>query len=100
MVSFSKQLMIFMNDKAITFDHFHLNEKNIKFSQLASHTGSKAEETTKHLFQQFGLLLMRGNAALILSWTPFHVDGAVDGDQDSSLLFIPVNDNTYYWGQG
>jgi hypothetical protein len=49
--------------------------------QLASHTG-REEETTKHLFQRLSLLLMRGNAALILNRTPIHVAAEVDGDQD------------------
>ena len=39
--------------------------------QLASHTGRRDEETTRYLFQRLGLLLMRGNAALILNRTPF-----------------------------
>ena len=50
--------------------------------QLASHTGKDAEETTRHLFQRISLLLMRGNAALILNRISSHADAAVDGDQD------------------
>jgi hypothetical protein len=50
--------------------------------QLASHTGREEEETTRHLFQRLSLLLMRGNAALILNRTPIHVAAEVDGDQD------------------
>jgi hypothetical protein len=50
--------------------------------QLASHTGREEEETTRYLFQRLSLLLMRGNAALILNRTPFHVSAEVDGDQD------------------
>ena len=49
--------------------------------QLASHTREE-EETTRYLFQRLSLLLMRGNAALILNRTPFHVSAEVDGDQD------------------
>jgi hypothetical protein len=50
--------------------------------QLASHTGKEADESIKHLFQRLGILLMRGNAALILNRTPTHADAEVDGDQD------------------
>ena len=46
--------------------------------QLASHT----EETSRHLFLRLGLLLMLGNAALILNRTPSHFDAVVDGDLD------------------
>ena len=49
--------------------------------QLASQTGKDAEETTRHLFQRISLLLMRGNAALILNRISSHADAAVDGDQ-------------------
>ena len=50
--------------------------------QLASHTGREEEEITRCLFQRLSLLLMRGNAALILNRTPFHVEAEVDGDED------------------
>ena len=50
--------------------------------QLASHTGKEADEQIKHLFQRMGILLMRGNSALILNRTPRHADAEVDGDQD------------------
>ena len=50
--------------------------------QLASHTGKEADEQIKYLFQRLGILLMRGNSALILNRTPIHVDAEVDGDQD------------------
>ena len=50
--------------------------------QLASHASKDAEEQTRHLFQRLSLLLMRGNAALILNRTPVHADAVVDGDQD------------------
>ena len=50
--------------------------------QLASHTGREEEETTGYLFLRLSLLLMRGNVALILNKTPFHVEAEVDGDQD------------------
>ena len=50
--------------------------------QLASHTGKEAEEQIKYLFQRMGILLMRGNSALILNRTPTHVEPEVDGDLD------------------
>ena len=50
--------------------------------QLASHASKDAEEQTRYLFQRLSLLLMRGNAALILNRTPVHTDAVVDGDQD------------------
>jgi hypothetical protein len=49
---------------------------------LASHTGKEADVQIKHLFQSMGILLMRGNSALILNRTPRHADAGVDGDQD------------------
>ena len=53
--------------------------------QLASHSGKETDEQTKYLFQRLGILLMRGNSALILNKTPRHVDAEVDGDQDFDL---------------
>ena len=50
--------------------------------QLASHTGKEAAEQVKYFFQRLGILLMRGNSALILNRTPTHVEAEVDGDQD------------------
>ena len=38
--------------------------------QLARHTRREEGETTRHLFQRLSVLLMKGNAALILSRTP------------------------------
>jgi hypothetical protein len=38
--------------------------------QLASRTGKEADEQIKHLFQRLGILLMRGNSAIILKRTP------------------------------
>ena len=49
---------------------------------MASHTGKEAVEQSKHVFQRLGILLMRGNSALILNRTPRHADAEVDGDQD------------------
>ena len=50
----------------------------VQLVQLGKETG----EQTKHLFQRLGILLMRGNSALILNRTPTHVEAEVDGDQD------------------
>ena len=50
--------------------------------QLASHTGGAKDEVTRHLFQRLGVLLARGNAALILNRVPVYTDAIVDGDQD------------------
>ena len=50
--------------------------------QLARHTGSIESETVSHLYQSLSvsILLMKGNAALILSrdYPPQIVDGVVD----------------------
>ena len=46
--------------------------------QLASNTVKEADEQIKYLFQRMGILLMRGNSALILNRTPTHVDVEVD----------------------
>ena len=50
--------------------------------QLSSHTGGENEEVTRHLFQRLGVLLARGNAALILNRMPCHPDAIIDGDLD------------------
>ena len=50
--------------------------------QLSSHTGGEIEEITRHLFQRLGVLLARGNAALILNRMPCHPDAIIDGDLD------------------
>ena len=47
--------------------------------QLASHTGKETGEQTKYLFQRLGILLMRGNSALILNRIPTHVEAEVNG---------------------
>ena len=50
--------------------------------QLARHTGSLESEVTSHLFERMGILLMKGNAALILSrsldFPSQELDGVVD----------------------
>ena len=50
--------------------------------QLASHTGGDEEDTVRFLSQKLSILLMRGNAALILNQTPRFVCAAVDRDLD------------------
>jgi hypothetical protein len=52
--------------------------------QLASHTGKEVDEQIKHLFQRMGILLMRGNSALI-NRTPDYADAEVDGDLDFDI---------------
>ena len=52
--------------------------------QLASHTGKEVDEQIKHLFQRMGILLMRGNSALI-NRTPDYADAEVDGDLDFGI---------------
>ena len=49
--------------------------------QLANHTGKKADEQIKHLFQRMGIMLMRGNSALIINRIPNYADAEMDGDQ-------------------
>ena len=53
--------------------------------QLASHTGKEVDEQIKHLFQRMGILLMRGNSALIINRTPVYADAEVDGDLDFDI---------------
>ena len=50
--------------------------------QLASHTGKEVDEQIKHLFQRMGILLMRGNSALIIIRTPEYADAEDDRDLD------------------
>ena len=47
-------------------------------SSLARHTGEEETTTTKHLFQQLSLALVKENAALLNNRNP---DGAVEGDE-------------------
>ena len=52
--------------------------------QLARHTGREDGEVIRHLFQRLSILLMKGNAALILSRSPDLTQQEFDGDQDSN----------------
>ena len=50
--------------------------------QLASQTGQRTEETTRHLFQRLSVLLARGNATLIIHRDVNFADPSIDGDLD------------------
>ncbi len=50
--------------------------------QLARQTGREEEEAVRQLRQRLGVMLMKGNAALILSRTPTFALAEVDGDLD------------------
>ena len=50
--------------------------------QLASQSGQRYEETSRHLFQRLSILLNRGNSALITNRIPTSVDAIIDGDLD------------------
>ena len=60
--------------------------KKLDYFLTDSMISSLHSEQTRYLFQRLSLLLMRGNAALILNRTPVHADAdadaVVDGDQD------------------
>ena len=51
--------------------------------QLGRATGREGEETVRHLFQRLSVLLMKGNAALILGRIPAYAPQEVDGDRDT-----------------
>ena len=86
--------------------------------QLASHTGKEVDEQIKHLFQRMGILLMRGNSALIIIRTPEYADAEDDRDLDflenltihqnkwSSTLYLVTNNiiqmcaKVYLWFHG
>ena len=53
--------------------------------QLARQTGREEEETVRHFFQRLSVLLMKGNASLILSRTPTFSPPEVDGDMDTDI---------------
>ena len=50
---------------------------------LSAHSGNPSSEVTSHLFQRLGVLLAKGNSALILSRAPKLPSADLDGDQDS-----------------
>ena len=51
--------------------------------QLARHTGRQDSEVLQHLFQRLSVLLMRGNAALILSRALDIAPQTIDGDSET-----------------
>ena len=51
--------------------------------QLARHTGGEESQVQKHLWERLGILLMKGNASLILSRSPDKTLSEVDGVVDS-----------------
>ena len=51
--------------------------------QLARHTGSLESEVTSHLFERLSILLMKGNAALLLSRSLDFASQEIDGVVDS-----------------
>ena len=51
--------------------------------QLARHTGGLESEAVGHLFGRLGVLLMKSNAALLLSRSPDSCPEEVDGVVDS-----------------
>ena len=50
--------------------------------QLARHTGREDTEVLRHMYQRLGILLMRGNASLLLSRSPNLIPPHIDGDVD------------------
>ena len=50
--------------------------------QLAGHTGREDTEVPCHMYWQLGILLMRGNASLLLSRSPNLIPPHIDRDVD------------------
>ena len=48
---------------------------------LARSTGKEEEESTRHLFQKLGVLLVRGNAAMFLNRIPSFPPPDIDGEE-------------------
>jgi len=42
-------------------------------------TGKDEDEATRHLFQRLSVLLVKGNAALLLNWIPSQPLPEIDG---------------------
>ena len=51
--------------------------------QLARHLGKDDSEVLKHTFERLSVLLMRDNAALLLSRSPDFSPPFIDGDPES-----------------
>ena len=60
-------------------------------NQLARHLGNDEATTTCHTFQRLGVLLQRGNVALLSSRIPEYVIPEIDGEVDQ-----PANLNIGY----
>ena len=56
-------------------------EKQVKKlgSCLARHTGQEEEEAISHLWGRLGILLQRGNAAILANRVPTYPEPAIDG---------------------
>ena len=48
---------------------------------LARHTGQREEEARAHLFSRLGVVLQRGNGAILANRIPHFPDSQIDGDQ-------------------
>jgi hypothetical protein len=48
---------------------------------LARHTGQREEEARAHLFSRLGVVLQRGNGAILANRIPHFPDSQTDGDQ-------------------
>ena len=69
-----------------TFGGLHQRSVSVitKISRaLSSHSERPTSEVTSHLFQRLGVLLAKGNSALILSRAPKPPSQDLDGDQDT-----------------
>ena len=53
---------------------------------LAGHTGKLESEVVSHLFQRLGILLAKGNSALVLSRSPHISSSDLDGDADLDIV--------------
>ena len=51
--------------------------------QLARHCGKEDSEIISHTFQRLSILLMRGNASLLLSRSPSYIPQHIDGIRES-----------------
>ena len=49
---------------------------------LVRHSSQEEGEACMHLFSRLSLLLLRGNAAILLSCNPQYSQGAVECDQE------------------
>ena len=68
-----------------TFGGFH--EQSVSIinkigTQLAKHTGRLESEVISHLYQRLGILLVKGNSALVLSRSVDAATANIDGDID------------------